>query len=139
MSLVFLGKKITLTLNSYLYNCLNGTSLLCLPDIVSATTDGNKHESHACVSVDSATALPTHIVKPANDSVIFNSKANQSALGNKRKNTEKGSGLEEINNLSPKKKRQAYELYLLQIILFTHAFLRINLFASFQDKYNGQR
>lgn len=133
MSLVFLGKEITLTLNSYLSNYLNGSSLLCLPDSVSATTDGNKHESDACVSVDSATALPTHTVKSANDSVILNSKANQSALGNKRKNTEKGSGLEEINNSSPKKKRQAYELYLLHVILFSHAFLRINCFASLQD------
>lgn len=56
--------------------------------------------------------LSTDIVKPANNLVTANSKENQSILGNKRKTTEKGSGLEETNNLSPKKKRQAYELYL---------------------------
>ncbi|KAH6774266.1 hypothetical protein C2S51_012670 [Perilla frutescens var. frutescens] len=72
---------------------------------VSATTDGNKRESNACVSADSATALSTHLIKPAINSVILNSKANKSNLGNKRKSTDEGSGLVVINDSSSKKKR----------------------------------
>lgn len=91
--------------------------LLFLPDCVSATTDGNKHESQACVSAVSTMTLSTDIVRPANNSVTLRSKGNLSTLSNKRKATEKGSGLEEIDNLSPKKKRQAYELYLIHIFM----------------------
>lgn len=81
--------------------------------------------------------LSANIVKPANNLVTLNSKASLSTLGDKRKTTEKGSGPEEINSLSPKKKRQAYELYL-YIFMFSHAFLSTNLLASFQDEYNQQ-
>ncbi|KAL1557385.1 protein tesmin/TSO1-like CXC 3 isoform X2 [Salvia divinorum] len=73
-------------------------------DCVSATTDGNTHETHACASDGSSLSLATNVVEPDNNSVTLNSNSNQSILGNKR-NTEKGSGLEGTNNLSPKKKR----------------------------------
>lgn len=93
--------------------------LLFLPNCVSATTDGNKHESQACVSAVSTMTLSTDIVKPANNLVTLNSKGNLSTLSYKRKTTEKGSGLEEADNLSPKKKRQAYELYIYCIFMFS--------------------
>ncbi|XP_041989457.1 CRC domain-containing protein TSO1-like isoform X2 [Salvia splendens] len=74
-------------------------------DCLSATTDGNKLETHDCASDGSSLPLATNGVKPANDLVTFNSNANQSILGNKRETTEKDSELKGINDLSPKKKR----------------------------------
>ncbi|KAI3454026.1 hypothetical protein Pfo_010689 [Paulownia fortunei] len=100
-----LGKKSTRMINSHLSGYSNSSSILPLPESVPASTDDNRHESHASVAANSTLSLSTYIAKPSNNSVLLNSVGDQSTPGNKRKCTEKDGGPEDFNKSSPKKKR----------------------------------
>ncbi|KAL6530770.1 hypothetical protein OROGR_014630 [Orobanche gracilis] len=94
------GKKF-MHMNDYSHS----SSISPVMENVSACTAGNMHESHASAGVASPMSLSAYVVKPSNDSIVLNSIRGQSTSGNKRKCIEKVGGPEELNNLSPKKKR----------------------------------
>ncbi|PIN12528.1 hypothetical protein CDL12_14865 [Handroanthus impetiginosus] len=101
------GKKSIPIINSHLSDASKSSSVFPLAENVSASTDDNRHESHASMAVNSANSLSTFMVKPSNDSVVLNPVEYQSTPGNKRKHndTETIGSSGELKS-SPKKKRK---------------------------------